>query len=98
MFGDNRFDEYTLVTSKEVGGPMVTGAIDSLRFIGWTSLILSILWLGGIGSAAGAVFGLIGVLVRGRVTVWPVPGLRLCVAGLVIGVAGFVATAFVYLM
>ena len=94
---DNPFNEYSLVTAKEVGGPMVTGTTTSLRHLGWASIVFSVLWIGGAGSFVGATFGLVGILSRGRVTTWPIPGLRLCVAGLVLGVLGIVAAAALYL-
>jgi hypothetical protein len=91
VVGDNPFDQQYLVTAKEVGGPMVTGSTDSLRLLGWCSVVLSVLWIWGLGSFVGATLGLIGVLARGRVTVDPPPGLRLCVAGLVLGLIGLAA-------
>ena len=98
MSGDNRFDEYALVTAKEVGAPLVTGTTTSLRLLGWVSLILSLLWIYGLGSILGAVFGLTGVLSRGRVVVWPAPGLRLCIAGLTLGLIGCLLTLVLYFL
>jgi hypothetical protein len=97
LTGDNRFDEHTLVTAREVGAPLVTGTTKSLRLLGWLSFVSSLLWLGGIGSMLGVAWGLIGVFARGRVTEWPVRGLRLCIAGVVLGCLGLIAAIALYL-
>ena len=87
--GDNRFDEYLLVTTKEVGTPLTTGAVTSVRSLGIASIVCAVLWLFG--------FGAIAFLVRGRATVSPLPGLRLAAVGFALGVVGLAIPLVWYL-
>jgi hypothetical protein len=93
---DNRFDEHLLSTTEDLAAPLITGTTDSLRFLGWASLVLSLLWVWGFGALLGFGVGLIGVLARNRVTVSPPPGLRLCYAGMVLGLVGIGVAVALY--
>ena len=91
--GDNRFDEHLLVTQREVGADLSRTPWRSLRLFGWASLFSGLLWLWGLGSVFAIGFGLIGIVGRHQVAAetYPPPGLRLCVAGVVLGAVGLAA-------
>jgi hypothetical protein len=91
-------DRYTLAIAREVGRPLITGTTNSLRLLGWLSLLSSLFWCYGLGSLIGFCVGLIGVLERNRVTTYPVRGLRLCVVGMALGLFGLVYAVVVYNM
>ena len=96
---DNPFNESLLSAQRDLGRDFASGPWKSLRPLGWASVVLGILWLFGFGSVFAVGFGLIGVMGRHRVAsdVDPPPGFRLCVAGLIIGVLGLVATILWFL-
>ena len=88
---DNRFDEYLLGTSREVADPLVNGTVESLRTLGTASIVLAVLWVYGFGSLLAIGMASIGLMLRKRAAVDPLPGVRLTVVGLVLGIVGLVA-------
>lgn len=88
-------DEYLLVTNREIGEGYADSQWRSIRPLGWASIAFAVLWIGGFGSFFAVGFGLIGIVGRYNVASddYPPPGLRLCQAGVVLGLLGLVATA-----
>lgn len=94
--GDSRFDEYLLATDAEVGDSLVTGTVRSLRTLGICSIIAAVLWGYGLLSIFAIGMSSIGLMMRKRAVVDPLPGTRLTVVGLVLGLAGLVAALVLY--
>jgi hypothetical protein len=94
--GDNRFDEYLLATSAEVGDNLVNGTVRSLRTIGVCSIVAAVLWGYGLLSIFAIGMSSIGLMMRKRAVVDPLPGVRLTVVGLVLGIAGLVAALVLF--
>ncbi len=87
-------DEYLQSTNREVGAPYVEGQWQSIRPLGWASLVCALLWVGGFGSFFAIGFGLIGIVGRYNVpdADYPPPGLRMCQVGVALGIIGLIAT------